>query len=107
MIINGASGIAVGMSTNIPPHNLGEVCDALVYMLSNWSKLEDITVDDLMGFIKGPDFPTGGVVYHHKDGADEDEDTLKAAYATGRGKITLRAKVHIEDMGRGKITHHH
>ena len=102
LLVNGSSGIAVGMSTNIPPHNLGEVCDALVYMLSNWDKLEDITVEELMAFVKGPDFPTGGLVYRHQDGQQEDEGTLKSAYATGRGKVTIRAKVHIENMGRGK-----
>ena len=101
LLVNGSSGIAVGMSTNIPPHNLNEVCDALIYMLENWSGLEDISVDDLMRFVKGPDFPTGGVVYRHANGS-EDEDSLVAAYATGQGKITVRAKVHIEDMGRGK-----
>ncbi len=101
LLVNGSSGIAVGMSTNIPPHNLNEVCDALNYMLENWSSLDDISVDDLMRFIKGPDFPTGGVVYRHANGS-EDEDSLVAAYATGQGKITVRAKVHIEDMGRGK-----
>lgn len=102
LLVNGSSGIAVGMSTNIPPHNLGEVCDALVYMLQNWKKLEDIDTTDLMQFIKGPDFPTGGLVFRHQDGLDSGEDTLVSAYSTGRGKITIRAKVHIEDMGRGK-----
>ncbi len=102
LLINGSSGIAVGMSTNIPPHNLGEVCDALIYMLNNWKKLDDITNLDLMQFVKGPDFPTGGLVYRHRDGIESDEDTLASAYATGRGKITVRAKVHVEDMGRGK-----
>ena len=102
LLVNGSSGIAVGMSTNIPPHNLGEVCDALVYLLNNWTKLEDINTTDLMQFIKGPDFPTGGLVFRHQDGLDSGEDTLVSAYATGRGKITIRAKVHIEDMGRGK-----
>src|SRR5690554_5157494 len=58
-----SSGIAVGMSTSIPPHNLGEVCDALVYMLDNWETLDEIGVTELMQFIKGPDFPTGGVLY--------------------------------------------
>lgn len=67
LLVNGSSGIAVGMSTNIPPHNLGEVCDALQYMLRNWDTLEDIGVRDLMQFIKGPDFPTGGLVYRHVD----------------------------------------
>ena len=101
LLVNGSTGIAVGMSTNIPPHNLNEVGDALVYMLNAWDEYEDITVDDLMQFVKGPDFPTGGVVYRHKDSSDE-EDTLRTAYATGRGKLTVRAKVHVEDMGRGK-----
>ncbi|MBZ0287521.1 MAG: DNA gyrase subunit A, partial [Anaerolineae bacterium] len=102
LLINGSSGIAVGMSTNIPPHNLVEVCDALVYILQNWAGLEEIGIEDLMRFIKGPDFPTGGLVFRHIDGLGNDEDTLVSAYATGRGKITMRAKVHIEDMGRGK-----
>jgi DNA gyrase subunit A len=102
LLVNGASGIAVGMSTNIPPHNLGEVCDALAHMLKNWESLDDVTTSDLMRFIKGPDFPTGGLIYHHIDDADTDEGSLVSAYATGRGKITIRAKVHIEEMGRGK-----
>ncbi|MCY3864704.1 MAG: DNA topoisomerase (ATP-hydrolyzing) subunit A [Chloroflexi bacterium] len=98
MLINGASGIAVGMSTNIPPHNLGEICDALVYMLRQWRRLDAIDVDELMQFVKGPDFPTGGVIYRMRG----EEDALRSALASGRGKITLRAKVHVEDMGRGK-----
>jgi len=98
MLINGASGIAVGMSTNIPPHNLEEVCDALVYMLSHWDRLDEIDVEELMQFVTGPDFPTGGVLYKMRG----DTDMIRSAYATGRGKITMRAKVHIEDMGRGK-----
>ncbi|GIK27651.1 MAG: DNA gyrase subunit A [Anaerolineae bacterium] len=103
LLVNGATGIAVGMSTNIPPHNLGEVVDALIYMLDRWDSYEDLTTNDLMQFIKGPDFPTGGLVYHHEDGVEEDGDNpLVSAYATGRGKITIRAKAHIEDMGRGK-----
>ncbi|MCA9888766.1 MAG: DNA gyrase subunit A [Anaerolineae bacterium] len=101
LLINGASGIAVGMSTSVPPHNLGEVVDALVYMLSHWQHIDDITIEDLMQFIKGPDFPTGGVIYGHQENEDDDNPLLQA-YATGRGKITVRAKVHIEDMGRGK-----
>lgn len=102
LLVNGSSGIAVGMSTNIPPHNLGEVCDACVYMLQSWEQYDDISVEDLMQFVKGPDFPTGGIVYRHRDGLATDEDTLVSAYATGRGKLTVRARVHIEDMGRGK-----
>ena len=79
LLINGASGIAVGMSTNIPPHNLGEVCDALIYMLENWRRLDEIDVDELMRFVKGPDFPTGGVIYKMRGG----EDMLRQAMASG------------------------
>lgn len=99
MLVNGASGIAVGMSTNIPPHNLGEVVDALVYMLENWTKVDDITVEDLMQFIQGPDFPTGGIIIG--EGSEED-GSLSAAYGTGRGRITLQARAHVEEMGRGR-----
>lgn len=98
LLVNGASGIAVGMSTHIPPHNLGEVCDALVYMLEHWERLDGIDVEELMRYIKGPDFPTGGLIYKMRGG----EDMLRLAFATGRGKITIRAKIHIEDLGRGK-----
>ena len=100
LLVNGASGIAVGMSTSIPPHNLGEVCGALVYMLENWDALDDIGIPELMQFIKGPDFPTGGVVYAKDNGSHEDQ--LRAAYATGRGKIRVRAKAHVEELGRGR-----
>ena len=102
LLVNGASGIAVGMSTSIPPHNLGEVCDALIHILERPEASESITLVELMRFIKGPDFPTGGIVYHHGSGQGDEDDTLATAYATGRGKITLRARVHVEEMGRGK-----
>ncbi|MBZ0307519.1 MAG: DNA gyrase subunit A, partial [Anaerolineae bacterium] len=98
LLVNGASGIAVGMSTSVPPHNLGEVCDAVIYMLDNWEQLDEITVGDLMRFIKGPDFPTAGIIYT----GEGENDGLVAAYAAGRGKITVRAKAHIEDLGRGR-----
>jgi DNA gyrase subunit A len=98
LLINGASGIAVGMATSVPPHNLGEVCDALVYMLDRWSKLDDVTIGDLMRFVKGPDFPTGGIIIR----AEDLTHGLAAAYGTGRGRITLQARAHVEDMGRGK-----
>jgi DNA gyrase subunit A len=103
LLVNGSSGIAVGMSTNIPPHNLGEVCDALVYMLRRWEALDDVTVGDLMQYVKGPDFPTGGLLYSEHEEADpETENAITAAYATGRGKLILRAKAHIEALGRGR-----
>jgi DNA gyrase subunit A len=101
LLVNGSSGIAVGMATSIPPHNLGEVIDALVYMLAEWRRLDDIGVGDLMKIIKGPDFPTGGLVFRYK-GADNETDAIAGAYATGRGRVTVRAKVHVEQMGRNK-----
>ncbi len=100
LLVNGASGIAVGMSTNIPPHNLGEVVDALVYLLDNWQRIDDVDVADLMKFIQGPDFPTGGLVYR-KDTVDG-EDLLVKAYATGRGRVTIRARAHVEEGARGR-----
>jgi DNA gyrase subunit A len=100
LLVNGASGIAVGMSTSIPPHNLGEVCDALVYILDHWKKLDDITVDDLMQFIQGPDFPTGGVIYRRRE--EDGDDVMAHAYAQGRGKLTMRALAHVEEMSRSR-----
>lgn len=99
LLVNGATGIAVGMATNIPPHNLGEVVDALRYMLENWEKIDDMTLDDLMQFVQGPDFPTGGIIFH--EGGSEDEG-LRSAYGSGRGRVTLQAKAHLEEMERGK-----
>jgi DNA gyrase subunit A len=103
LLVNGSSGIAVGMATSIPPHNLGEVVDALIYMLDKWRSLDNITVSDLMKYIKGPDFPTGGMVFRYKEGkGDKEIDALANAYATGRGRVTVRAKAHVEEMGRNK-----
>jgi len=98
LLVNGSTGIAVGMATSIPPHNMGEVCDALIFLLENWSRLEKIGVEDLMTYIQGPDFPTGGIILRDKG----DADGLTAAYGTGRGRVTLQARAHIEDMGRGR-----
>ncbi len=100
LIVNGSSGIAVGMSTSIPPHNLSEVCEALIYMLDHWKKLDDVTLPELMQFIKGPDFPTGGIVFRRQGG--EGVDGLAQAYATGRGRITVQAKAHIERLDRNR-----
>jgi DNA gyrase subunit A len=99
MLLNGATGIAVGMATSIPPHNLIEVCDALIFLLKNWTRYENINLDDLMKFIKGPDFPTGGIIV--RKGKNEGEG-LGAAYGTGRGKIMVQAKAHVEEMSRGR-----
>jgi DNA gyrase subunit A len=98
LLVNGATGIAVGMATSIPPHNLGEVCDALVFMLRSWSRLENISVDELTRHITGPDFPTGGLIL---DPAGSEEG-LSAAYGSGRGKITVRARTHVEETTRGR-----
>ena len=84
LLINGTSGIAVGMASNIPPHNISEVIDATVYALEN----EEFTVEDLMNFIKGPDFPTGASILGYNG--------IKSAYKTGRGKIKIRSKVRLE-----------
>lgn len=101
LLVNGSSGIAVGMATSIPPHNLSEVIGALVYMLDNWKGLDDISVADLMRFIPGPDFPTGGLIARHRGEGDE-SDVIASAYATGRGRVVVRARAHIEQMGRNK-----
>ena len=101
LLVNGVSGIAVGMATSIPPHNLGEVVDALHYMLDRWEHLDEISIADLMQFIKGPDFPTGGLVFRYK-GKDNENDAIASAYGSGRGRVTVRAKAHVERMGRNK-----
>ncbi|MBR3272968.1 MAG: DNA gyrase subunit A [Clostridia bacterium] len=90
LLVNGSSGIAVGMATNIPPHNLGEVIDACVHYIDN----PECTVDDLMQFVKGPDFPTGGVILGKRGIYD--------AYHEGRGRIIVRAKSEIEEMSQGR-----
>jgi DNA gyrase subunit A len=100
LLVNGATGIAVGMATSIPPHNLREVIEALVYLLDQWQRLDEITVSDLMAFIQGPDFPTGGIVYRYREGSES--DALANAYATGRGRITVQARAHVEQMERNK-----
>ena len=91
LLLNGSAGIAVGMATNIPPHNLNEVCDATVHLIEN----PEATVDDLMDFIKGPDFPTGGSIF--------DINEIKSAYATGKGRIVMKAKAQIEEDRGGRF----
>ncbi len=89
LLLNGTMGIAVGMATNIPPHNLNELCSGITHLIDN----PEATVDDLMEHVKGPDFPTGGSIYNNED--------IKMAYATGRGRIVMRAKANIEEGKRG------
>ena len=89
------------MATNIAPHNLGEVCDAIAYLIGRWDKIDRVSVDDLMAHIKGPDFPTGGLMFRYNE-AVEGGDAIRAAYATGRGRVTIQAKAFIEEAERGK-----
>lgn len=90
LLLNGQIGIAVGMATNIPPHNLGELVDATIHMIDN----PEATVDDLLKFVKGPDFPTGAIVYGGTP--------MKQAYQTGRGSVTIRAVASIEETKKGR-----
>lgn len=94
LLLNGATGIAVGMATNIPPHNLGEVIDGVVAMIDNKKEGRETGIEELMEYIKGPDFPTGATILG-KSG-------IRAAYRTGRGKIIVRALTEIETMGNGR-----
>ncbi|MCG9021887.1 DNA gyrase subunit A [Laribacter hongkongensis] len=89
LLINGSSGIAVGMATNIPPHNLNEVVDALLALLAN----SDMTIDELIDIIPAPDFPTAGIIYGLAG--------VREGYRSGRGRVVIRARTHVEDIGRG------
>ncbi len=89
LIVNGTVGIAVGMASNIPPHNLGEVCNAVLHLIEN----KDATAEDLSQFVLGPDFPTGAIAYNSKD--------MQVALATGKGGVVVRAKTEIEETSRG------
>jgi DNA gyrase subunit A len=100
LLINGSSGIAVGMATNIPPHNLSEVCDATIALIDD----PDITSDDLSKFVLGPDFPTGGTIYRFETqrnpltGESETVDAIRQMYAHGRGRVVMRAQVAFEEV---------
>ncbi|MCY3994119.1 MAG: DNA gyrase subunit A [Caldilineaceae bacterium] len=104
LLINGANGIAVGMATNIPPHNLAEVVDATVYLIDNFDKIDEVGVNDLLQFIKGPDFPTGGILFRYRQAAkgDEEVDAISQGYATGRARLIMQAKAHFEEMSRSR-----
>ena len=91
LLLNGSSGIAVGMATNIPPHRLDEIVDALLYMLDE----KDVSTEALLDIVKGPDFPTAGVIYGKKG--------IRDAYTTGRGRVKIRAKTHIEKKGQKDV----
>jgi DNA gyrase subunit A len=90
LLLNGSTGIAVGMATNIPPHNLTEVCDAIIHLIDRQDEVEEVTLEELMQFVKGPDFPTGGIIVG--------TEGIRAAYATGRGRVIIRAVAEVEEM---------
>lgn len=98
LLLNGAAGIAVGMATNIPPHNLNELVAGIEYLIDHYHHIESVTIEDLLQLIPGPDFPTGGIIVG--------DEGIRQAYVTGRGRIVLRGRAHIEEMedtGRFRI----
>ncbi|MBM4407685.1 MAG: DNA gyrase subunit A [Chloroflexi bacterium] len=105
LLVNGSSGIAVGMATNIPPHHLGEIVDATVALIDN----PEITSDDLCGYVLGPDFPTGGTIFRFEQqrnpltGENERIDAIRAMYAHGRGRVVVRAQVAFEEVRSGRM----
>ncbi len=94
LLLNGSSGIAVGMATNIPPHNLRELTSAIRYLIGRYDEMDEVTVEDLMRHVHGPDFPTGGIIVG--------TEGILSAYGTGRGRIVVRGKAHIEEMSGGR-----
>lgn len=94
LLLNGASGIAVGMATNVPPQNLRELTSAIKHLIENYDKIDDVTVEDLMKFVQGPDFPTGGMIVG--------TEGIISAYGTGRGRVVMRGIAHIEETKAGR-----
>ena len=94
MLLNGTSGIAVGMATNIPPHNLRELTDAIIFLIDNYDTMDDIPMDELTKRIPGPDFPTGGIIVGR--------DGIESAYGTGKGRLVVRGVAHIEEGKSGR-----
>lgn len=90
LLLNGASGIAVGMATSIPPHNLREISNAINHLIDNYERIDEVSTEELMRFVQGPDFPTGGVIVGR--------DSIQQAYSTGRGRLVVRGMAHIEEM---------
>jgi DNA gyrase subunit A len=95
LLLNGSTGIAVGMATNIPPHNLRELTAAISYLIDHYQAVDEVTVEELMHHVPGPDFPTGGIIVG--------DDGILQAYSTGRGRIVLRGLAHIEEMSGGRF----
>ncbi len=94
LLLNGSTGIAVGMATNIPPHNLRELANAIGYVIDRYEELEDITSEDLLDFVPGPDFPTGGIIVGNEG--------IRQMYSSGRGQMMMRGRAHIEEMSNGR-----
>ncbi len=92
------------MATNIPPHNLGEVVDALVFLIDRFDKVDEITTEQLMQFIKGPDFPTGGIIYRFREEGkgEDDADAIAQGYSLGKSRLIVQAKAHFEEISRGR-----
>jgi DNA gyrase subunit A len=105
LLVNGSSGIAVGMATNIPPHNLTEICDAVIGLIDN----PEMSVDELCEIVKGPDFPTGGTIFRFEDvrnpvsGDKDRQDAIRHMYATGRGRVIIRGQVAFEEVRAGRM----
>lgn len=95
LLLNGSSGIAVGMATNIPPHNLRELVAAIKYLIDHYDEMEDVTVEDLMQFLTGPDFPTGGIIVGR--------EAILSAYSTGRGRLVVRGKAEIDEIRNNRF----
>jgi len=96
LLLNGSSGIAVGMATNVPPHNLKELVGALDHLIDRYDEMDDVSIEDLMNFLPGPDFPTGGLIVG--------DEGIRQAYSTGRGRIVMRGTAIIEEMRTGKYS---
>jgi DNA gyrase subunit A len=95
LLMNGSSGIAVGMASNIPPHNLNELAGAINYLIDRWDELDNVSVEDLLIFVKGPDFPTGGIILG--------DEMLTQMYSSGRGRLTVRGRATIEEQAKGRF----
>ncbi len=96
LLLNGSSGIAVGMATNVPPHNLKELVGALDHLIDRYDEMDDVSIEELMNFLPGPDFPTGGLIVG--------DEGIRQAYSTGRGRIVMRGTAIIEEMRTGKYS---
>ncbi|MBW8011373.1 MAG: DNA gyrase subunit A [Chloroflexi bacterium] len=94
LLLNGSSGIAVGMASNIPPHNLSELVAAITHLIDNYDDVDNVTVEDLLKFVTGPDFPTGGIIVGN--------DGIRQMYSSGRGRLIVRGRAHIEELGKGR-----